>query len=128
MIDCVCLSGEDRQVAGLSPVPTTKGQNQHGFEACVLYLPPEVASIQQLYHQMVRWATAEGCPHQSTQTAYEYQARLVNLLPEFGEEFSLITGQFVSARYGGLVPGKDELSRLRQSWQKIRHIRWESPA
>jgi len=83
-------------------------------------LPPEVASIQQLYHQMVRWATAKGCPRQPTQTAYEYQARLVDLLPEFGEEFSLITGQFVSARYGGLVPGKDELSRLRQSWRKIR--------
>jgi len=83
-------------------------------------LPPEVASIQQLYHQVVRWATARGCPRQPTQTAYEYQISLVNLLPEFHEEFSLITGQFVSARYGGLVPGKDELSRLRQSWQRIR--------
>ena len=91
-------------------------------------LPPEVASIQQLYHQMVRWAAAKGCPRQPTQTAYEYQAHLVDLLPEFGEEFNLITGQFVSARYGGLVPGKDELSQLRQSWQRIRHIRRKSPA
>ncbi|MBE9513213.1 MAG: DUF4129 domain-containing protein [Chloroflexi bacterium] len=91
-------------------------------------LPPEVASIQQLYHQMVRWAAAKGCPRQPTQTAYEYQAHLVDLLPEFGEEFNLITGQFVSARYGSVVPGRDELSRLRQSWRKIRQIRRKSLA
>jgi len=103
VIDCVCLSREDWQVAGLSPVPATKGQNQHGFKACVLHLLPEVDSIQQLYHQMVRWATAKGCPRQPPQTAYEYQAHLVNLLPEFGEEFSLITNQFVSARRGRIT-------------------------
>lgn len=91
-------------------------------------LPPEVASIQQLYHQMVRWAAAKGCPRQPTQTAYEYQAHLVDLLPEFGEEFNLITGQFVSARYGSVVPGRDELLRLKQSWQRIRQIRRKSLA
>lgn len=83
-------------------------------------LPPEVASIQQLYHQMVRWATARGCPRHPTQTAYEYQSSLVNLLPQFHEEFNLITRQFVGIRYGRLVPNKDELRELRQSWQKIR--------
>jgi hypothetical protein len=86
-------------------------------------LPSELVSIQHIYRQMVHWAAAKGCPRQPTQTAYEYQASLVNLLPELHEEFSLITGQFVSARYGGLAPGKDKLSQLRQSWQRIRKTR-----
>lgn len=86
-------------------------------------LTREAATVQQIYRQVVRWATARGCPRYPTQTAYEYQVSLVNLLPEFHEEFSLITVQFVSARYGGLVPNKDELCELRQSWQRIRQIR-----
>ena len=86
-------------------------------------LPPELASIQQIYRQMIRWATARGCPRYPTQTAYEYQVSLVNLLPEFHEEFDLITRQFVGIRYGRLVPNKDELCELRQSWQRIRRIR-----
>jgi len=91
-------------------------------------LPPELASIQQIYRQMIRWATARGCPRYPTQTAYEYQVSLVNLLPEFHEEFDLITRQFVGIRYGRLVPNKDELRELRQSWQRIRQIRRSRPS
>ncbi|MDD5510157.1 MAG: DUF4129 domain-containing protein [Dehalococcoidales bacterium] len=91
-------------------------------------LSPELASIQQIYRQMVRWATARGCPRYPTQTAYEYQISLVNLLPDFHEEFSLITRQFVGVRYGGLTPGKDELLNLKQSWQRIRKVRRGHPS
>ncbi|MDD4984905.1 MAG: DUF4129 domain-containing protein [Dehalococcoidales bacterium] len=91
-------------------------------------LSPELASIQQVYCQMVRWATARGCPRHPTQTAYEYQSSLVNLFPDFHEEFSLITRQFVGVRYGGLAPAGDELLNLRQSWQRIRKVRRGRPS
>jgi hypothetical protein len=90
-------------------------------------LPPELASIQQIYLQMSRWAATKGCPRHPAQTACEYQTSLVNLLPELDEEFALITRQFVKVRYGDWTPGKDELHEMRESWQKIRQIRRKNP-
>lgn len=89
---------------------------------------PEVASVRQLYRQLLRWATAGGYPRQVSQTPNEYLYTLVNLLPQAQGELALITQHYVSARYGLSLPTGDVLHQLRQSWHKIRQNHLKRPS
>jgi len=84
---------------------------------------PEVASIKQIYRQLLRWAAAGGLPRRTYQTPYEYLYTLVDLLPQAQEDLNFITQQYVATRYGTSLPNEDALHQSRQSLQRIRQNR-----
>lgn len=87
------------------------------------FVSPEVASVRQLYSQLLQWAAAGGYPRRSAQTPYEYLYVLGDLLPETRGDLNFITQHYVGARYGLSAPNENELKELRQSWQRVRHFR-----
>jgi hypothetical protein len=93
-------------------------QRRAGTEAVI----PEVASVRQIYRQLVRWAAAGGHPRQVFQTPYEYCRVLANLLPEAVEDLDLVTRRYVGARYGGRLSSTDEIDELSRAWHRIKHI------
>lgn len=80
---------------------------------------PEIASVRQVYRQLLRWATAAGWPRHISQTPYEYFHALAQLMPEARGDLDLITEQYVRARYGALLLTEDDLHQLRQSWRNV---------
>lgn len=87
-------------------------------------LLPEIASVRQIYRQLLHWVAAGGYPRQTSQTPHEYLYTLVDLLPEAHADLDFITRQYVSARYGASLPTEDELHNLRQSWHRIKRNRF----
>jgi len=81
---------------------------------------PEVASVRQVYRQLLRWAASGGYPRHISQTPHEYLYTLINLLPEAQVELTFVTQQYVEVRYGTSLSTKDKLYQLRQSWHRIR--------
>lgn len=85
--------------------------------------PPEVASVRQIYRQLLRWAAAGGYPRHVSQTPNEYCYTLVGLLPQAREDLDLVTQQYVRARYGALLLTGDELNALSQAWHRVKQTR-----
>lgn len=85
--------------------------------------PPEVASVRQIYRQLLRWAAAGGYPRHIAQTPHEYCYILVGLLPEAKGDLDLVTQQYVKTRYGALLSTGDELNELSQAWNRIKQAR-----
>lgn len=90
-------------------------------------VPPEIASVRQIYRQLLHWAAAGGYPRRMSQTPHEYLYTLVDLLPEAQDDLNFVTQQYVSTRYGTSLPTENELNQLRQSWHKIRQNRLGRP-
>ena len=86
-------------------------------------VPPEIASVRQIYRQFLRWAAAGGYPRHISQTPHEYCYTLVGLLPEAREDLDLVTQQYVRARYGAWLPTGDELDELSQAWHRVKQTR-----
>jgi hypothetical protein len=84
---------------------------------------PEIASVRQIYRQLLRWAAVGGYPRRLSQTPHEYLYTLADLLPEAQDDLDLITQQYITARYGTCLPTEDELHQLRQSWHRVRQNR-----
>lgn len=84
---------------------------------------PAVASVRQIYRQLLRWAAASGYPRLVSQTPHEYFSTLVSLLPEAKGDLDLVTQQYVRARYGASTPTGDELYELNQAWQRLKQTR-----
>ncbi len=84
---------------------------------------PEIASVRQIYRQLLHWVDTRGYPRQTSQTPHEYLYTLVALLPEAHLDLEFITRQYVGARYGTSSPTEDELRTLRQSWHRIKRNR-----
>ena len=91
-------------------------------------LPPEVASVRQVYRQLLRWAAGSGYPRHAWQTPHEYGYTLAGLLPEASEDLNFVTRQYVRARYGGLLLARDELNELSQAWHRVRQTRLKRAA
>lgn len=87
---------------------------------------PEVASVRQVYRQLLRWAASGGCVRQSAQTPHEYLYALAELLPEASDDLELITQQYIRTRYSTFLPTEGELDRLNQSWYRVRKNRWKN--
>jgi len=83
-------------------------------------LPEKIASVRQIYRQLLQWAASSGYPRLIFQTPQEYLNTLVDLLPQAQEDLDFITQQYVSMRYGLSLPTEDKLNQLRESWHKIR--------
>jgi hypothetical protein len=87
---------------------------------------PEVASVRQVYRQLLRWAAAGGFPRGLSQTPNDYCHTLVELLPEAHVDLQLITHYYVSTRYGNFVPGDNEMSQMKQSWYRVQQNRFKT--
>jgi hypothetical protein len=86
-------------------------------------LLPEVASVRQVYRQLLRWAAAGGYPRQISQTPGEYSEKLAGLLPEAGGDLDLITQRYMRARYGAFLYTGDELKELSEAWHRLKQNR-----
>lgn len=86
---------------------------------------PEIASVRQIYRQLLHWAAAGGYPRNISQTPNEYFYTLANLLPEVQGELDFITQQYVRTRYGALLPNEGELQQLDKTWHVVKqnHLR-----
>ena len=93
-----------------------------------MVLPPEVASVRQIYRQLLRWAAAAGYPRRVSQTPHEYYCTLAGLLPEASKELNLVTQQYVRARYGAFLSARDELNELSQVWHRVKQTRLKRAA
>lgn len=83
-------------------------------------IPPEIASVREIYRQVLRWAAAGGYPRGLSQTPYEYLGILQNLVPEAVTDLDLITQHYVNTRYGLYKPAESDLHQLKQSWHNIK--------
>ena len=81
---------------------------------------PEVASVRQIYRHFLRWAASGGYPRQVSQTPFEYCCVLGGLLPGSRMDMDFITQQYVATRYGAFLPNEEELSRLNQTWHRVK--------
>ncbi|HEY79003.1 MAG TPA: DUF4129 domain-containing protein [Dehalococcoidia bacterium] len=86
-------------------------------------LPPEVASVRQVYRQLLRWAAAGGYPRHLSQTPGEYSEKLAGLLPEAGGDLDLVTQRYIRARYGAFLSTGDELNELGEAWHRLKQAR-----
>ncbi len=85
---------------------------------------PEIASVRQVYRQLLKWASSHGHPRDMAQTPHEYLDTLLGLLPQARADLEFVTSQYVSIRYCSLVPTEDELEELKQSWHRIKQNRF----
>jgi len=89
---------------------------------------PPVASVRQIYRQLLRWADAAGCSRHVSQTPHEYCYTLAGLVPEAGEDLDSITQHYVRARYGALLSTTNELDGLSQAWHRVKQTRLKKVA
>jgi hypothetical protein len=86
-------------------------------------VPPdssEVESVRQLYRDVLAWGAAKGVRRSSEQTPYEYLFALSEAIPPAAIDLRVITDRYVGTRYGSISPGRDELTELRLTWQRIK--------
>ena len=84
---------------------------------------PGIASVREVYRQLLHRGAAWGYPRGIAQTPHEYLSNLVDLLPSARRDLELITQYYVTARYGTSLPNEYELSQLKESWYKIKQSR-----
>jgi hypothetical protein len=84
---------------------------------------PQVRSVRQIYRQLLRWGARAGHPRQSAQTPQEYLETLAAILPAGREDLTVITQQYVRARYGPWPPTRDEAERVHGRWRQVRRLR-----
>jgi hypothetical protein len=90
-------------------------------------MPPEIASVRQLYTQVLRWGKEGGHPRQKSQTANEYQSVINEAIAQNHEELDFITREYNNARYGVALPGKDKLEQLKLNWHNLKRTVIRSP-
>lgn len=83
---------------------------------------------EKVYARLISWGTFHGIEHWSSDTPYEYAARLTGQYEHFAGEINIIMDCFCRDIYSnqGLTPS-EELS-LQQAWQKIRRNKPILPA
>jgi hypothetical protein len=86
-------------------------------------LPPEVASVRQLYGQFLHWAASGGYPRGKAQTPSEFEFVLSDAISENQPELEFITREYINARYGPVTPTQEDLNRLKESWKKLKQAR-----
>jgi hypothetical protein len=80
-------------------------------------------SVRRIYRQLLDWAASTGCPRSAAQTPGEYLASLTAWFPEGQPEFSLITEQYVVARYSPFLPSHEALERTVRTWDQLKKLK-----
>lgn len=86
-------------------------------------IPTEIASVRHLYTQFLRWAADGGHPRKRWQTPAEFQFSLDETLLEDKQGLDFITGKYIDARYGAVLPTKDELDQLKKIWHNLKQVK-----
>ena len=81
---------------------------------------PEIATVHQIYHQLLQWAERKGYPRQVAQTPHELLLVLTHAIPETQNDLTLVTNLYTSIRYGASLPTEEELAQMKQSWENIK--------
>jgi len=76
-----------------------------------------------IYLRVEKWAGTAGLARNPDQTPHDFLRRLVEIYPDLRWEFTFITSQFASARYGPVLPRKEALDKMSLSWKKVRRYR-----
>lgn len=72
------------------------------------------------YLSILRRAARQGYPRSSSQTPYEYDAKLGPNVPQAEEELDRLTEVFVETRYSTHPVGAAEEKRVRADWKRVR--------
>jgi hypothetical protein len=72
------------------------------------------------YRSTVRRASERGLRRRGGQTPYEYQAKLVERLPEIEQALGELTEAFVTAQYSPRPVGNEDARRARRPWEEVR--------
>lgn len=83
-------------------------------------IPPEIASVRQLYRELLHWAARAGFPRQKSQTPEEFRLVIESAASENHDDLSFITRQYMNSRYGDVLPSEAELNRLKQKWSELK--------
>ena len=76
--------------------------------------------VQYFYLSIVRRAARLGQPRQAHQTPYEYTASLSAHLPQAEHDLAVVTRAFVEARYSRHPVVREEASRVRRHWERVK--------
>ena len=92
--------------------PAKNKTNWHNWKTAV--------SIIKIYQDMLKTAEQLGYGRNKTETPYEFLTTLKNVWPENQQETKIITQAYVNIKYGQFPESKDELQKIKDSWQKIK--------
>jgi hypothetical protein len=81
------------------------------------------ARIRWIYHQLELYAERKGYPRPAALTPLEYQVMLEGVFPGGGEDLALITSAYQSVRYGELPETTREVTRVEESWEKLKSLK-----
>jgi hypothetical protein len=76
--------------------------------------------IRRVYASLVAYAGQAGFPRDEAQTPFEFQPTLENVFPQARTDIELITNAYVRTHYGQVPESADELTRVRESWERLR--------
>jgi hypothetical protein len=82
-------------------------------------VPPEIATVRQLYSRVLRWGMEGGHPRLKSQTPNEYQMVINGAISQTQEDLDFITREYNDARYGVRLPTRDKLDQLKQKWHNL---------
>lgn len=73
-----------------------------------------------IYIGLTRWAARKVLPRQPWQSVHEYQALLVEHMPDAIDELAYVTETYALARYGGLEPECATVQEMQRAATRIR--------
>jgi hypothetical protein len=80
---------------------------------------PAARSIREIYRALLKWAAVRGYRRKKDETPYEFRQRLGERLPQVEPELGTITEAYTATRYGEIVPGEEEVARVRGEWMGL---------
>jgi hypothetical protein len=83
-------------------------------------IPPEIASVRQLYKELLKWAARAGFPRQIYQTPEEFRFNIERVAGENQDDLSFITRCYMDTRYGAVSPSESEFNQLKQKWSQLK--------
>ncbi|HEX9131135.1 MAG TPA: DUF4129 domain-containing protein, partial [Ktedonobacteraceae bacterium] len=80
---------------------------------------PAARSIREIYRAFLKKAAGRGFPRKRFETPYEFKQRLDEKVPLAEPQLEMITEAYALTRYGGDVPDKAQLERVRREWVEL---------
>lgn len=80
---------------------------------------PAARSIREIYRAFLKKAARRGFPRKRFETPYEFKQRLDEKVPLVEPQLEMITGAYALARYGGEVPGEEQVALVRKEWVEL---------
>lgn len=78
--------------------------------------------VRRIYAQLLHRAARLGVPRPSGATPVEFQGVLTQAWPEGATDFAAVTGAYMLRRYGEVNTGAEEVTALREQWQRLRTV------